>query len=135
MNAGEILEQARLAMGADGWVKAKGTLSPWPDDDTSAVIRLDARPAWRDGDGWFVLPDGWKWDGDSFWNKNVCVRHSPLSDFKHSFGIRVDDDMFRSYVKSEPLGWADTAPDAFRAAQKWIDENEAVEKARKVAKT
>ena len=87
--ASDILKQALEAMGADAWVVPEmGIYELWEP------MSPYARPAWRDGgccahcddgvegmdctctrpDKWFVLPDGWEWDGYNWVHgNNHCV--------------------------------------------------------------
>ena len=115
--AGDIQQQALDRMGADDWCGLRnGVWVPMSDP-----VPSDARPAWRDpwrGDNppnWCVLPEGWEWDGDRRWfhYKRCVVRCFP---FENDFSWR-----FLSPGSDESIHY-DTAPDAFRAAQKWIEE-------------
>ena len=120
--AGDILKRALDCMGADGWCGLRnGGWFPVSD-----MVPDYARPAWRDGGDWFVLPDWATWNSGRYeWVQEgepllevylekgdhgkwelICAKNC-LAEVEHNRYSGLDHE---------------TAPDAFRAAQKWLDE-------------
>jgi hypothetical protein len=69
----------------------------------------EALPAWDDSGEGFVLPENWVW-------RNIGFVHS-----RYSLVAMPFEGKWKLYISRPEM--YDTAPDAFRAAQKWLDEN------------
>jgi len=131
--AGDILKNSLAAMGADCWAYidiSDGKTCVY-DRDTPDI----ARPAWLDGEEselinngvydyytkWFVLPDGWEWHD---WSQEEPEDSLGCFDLRDKVCVFTELDRWYWHISYEsPSEWKEvkTAPDAFRAAQKWVD--------------
>lgn len=118
MNAFECLEAYQQAVGFDGWAErvcygTSGAGSLCYRHEVTGVnypTSQDARPAWRDGDDWFVLPDGWTWDEGAFW-----FAYTGEDGQECELMVRV---VMGAWIFEDAA--YDTAPEAFRASERYL---------------
>lgn len=93
---GSVADKALEKMGADAW---------YPNDTST-----QARPSWKDGNGWFYLPEGWEWNGfkPSYHYKNLVVEK-----IENKIYISFEDNPAQGFVE-------DTFPNAFRKAEQLL---------------
>jgi hypothetical protein len=127
INAVDTFNKTLSAMSADAYVTPDGKVYFCDGTFNTEEIRKDsllghrAVVAWRDGDQWFLVPEGWSWIGGCFVFSDEVFEDLRIEKINYGDGNRKWYIRFPNGTTGPDM---DSAPEVFRMAQKYIEKGD-----------